>query len=158
MTVCWCPPLLCTSLKAILSMMKVKTNNIKIQQIDVSLQHNGTDQGIYAIANAQELCAGRAPASCSRVGNKMRVHLLKCLDVGMPISFPKHSESHPLPLEFCTRKPSTAPAGNLTQKGRWWLHAQCVVSGFTKHAMKFLAQFSETKIESHGHALHATNN
>ena len=54
------------------------------------LQTNGTDCGIYAIANGQELCAGRIPASCSWVGHKMRAHLLKCLDVGKLTSFPRH--------------------------------------------------------------------
>ncbi len=101
--------------------------------------------------------AVRGKGSSKLLGNKMRAHLLKCEDVASFLSIAKIT----LPLEFCTRKfllPSTAPAGNLTQRGIRWLHAQCVVFGFTKHAVKFQAQFSETKIESRGNALHATNN
>ena len=54
-------------------------------------QNNGVDCGVFAIANALELCLGRLPEQMSFNIQYMRPHLLQCLKTQQITPFPKVS-------------------------------------------------------------------
>ena len=76
-------------------MLQTQSDFIKIEFMDVAHQENGSDCGVYAVANAVEICRGHDPSSCNWDGPQMRKHLLRCLDKEDLVPFPQRALPHP---------------------------------------------------------------
>ena len=53
---------------------------LKAKFINVYMQTNGNDCGLYAIANATALAFGRDPSKEQYIPSKLRKHLIQCLE------------------------------------------------------------------------------
>ena len=62
---------------------------LKLTLKPTPMQTNGVDCGVFAIANALELCIGRSPSDCRYDIPAMRPHLLYCLEKEQITPFPK---------------------------------------------------------------------
>ena len=62
---------------------------LKLTLKPTPMQTNGVDCGVFAIANALELCIGRSPSDCRYDIPAMRPHLLHCLEKEQITPFPK---------------------------------------------------------------------
>ena len=80
--------------KLVAKLMRVDTDHIQIDLVDIRPQTNESDCGLYAIANAFELCAKRDPATCNWKEKCMRPHLLKCLENEAITRFPHEAWSN----------------------------------------------------------------
>ena len=74
--------------RQICSLMKPPAKTLSIFLVDVMAQPNLYDCGVFAIANATELAHGKDPAKAQWDANKMRSHLLSCLQEGRMNRFP----------------------------------------------------------------------
>ena len=62
-----------------------------------SVQNGGSECGLYAIANATELCAGLDPTTLEFDQEEMRAHLLRCLENGVMTVFPASQRTRQAP-------------------------------------------------------------
>ena len=60
--------------------MKTEKKILKAKFSNVYMQTNGNDCGLYAIANATALAFGRDPSKEQYIPNKLREHLIQCLE------------------------------------------------------------------------------
>lgn len=74
--------------KAICSIMKPKADMLRFDLANLQVQPNGSDCGLFAIASATELVHGCDPVLCHWDNEKMRQHLLCCLENGYISRFP----------------------------------------------------------------------
>ena len=106
-------------------LVKSECEELEIRGIDVAKQENGSDCGIYAIANAYELCRSKDPSKIEWCVDQMRGHLITT-------SFP---------TKQCVRIPDPKPAvcsctvfaGYQRVEDRRWCSAVPVIGGFTKN-------------------------
>ena len=80
-------------------MLQTQSGFINIEFLDDTQQKNESDCGVYAIANAVEICKGYDPAVCLQLGwwdgIAMQKHLLHCLDKEDLVPFPQGALCHP---------------------------------------------------------------
>ena len=62
------------------SLAKTEKKILKAKFSNVYMQTNGNDCGLYAIANATALAFGRDPSKEQYIPNKLREHLIQCLE------------------------------------------------------------------------------
>ena len=108
---------------------------LKLIFVSVAQQRGGSDCGLYAIANAAAVCAGLDVTRLKYDQNKMRNHLMKCLEVGVMTLFPSmkrmeidavpHLQTEVVDLYCHCREPER---GRMIQckTCREWFHSQCV--------------------------------
>lgn len=72
----------------IAALLHTKDESITMKFGKVSLQTNGSDCGVYAIAFVAALCLGKSPQRVLFDDSKMRQHLMKCLEDGCFTMFP----------------------------------------------------------------------
>ena len=78
------------------SIMKPKADKLHFDLVNIMLQPNGSDCGVFAIACATGLAHGSDPAMCSWETGEMRSHLLHCLENSMLTEFPYKQRRVPL--------------------------------------------------------------
>jgi len=64
---------------------------ITVNFVDVQIQGNGSDCGVYALAFVTSLCCGEDPAKINYASPMSREHLYKCLENQKMTSFPQRS-------------------------------------------------------------------
>ena len=74
--------------RQIASLLVTSQKEIKLRHMDVQMQSGGYDCGLFAIAFATALADGEQPGRCLFDQNKMRQHLLKCLQEAAMTPFP----------------------------------------------------------------------
>ena len=74
--------------KMICSLAQSRSKTITFDVINVMVQQNTWDCGMFAIANATELMYGYDPARCQWKTDEMRKHLIDCFDNGRMLRFP----------------------------------------------------------------------
>ena len=62
---------------------------ITVNLVDVQIQDNGSDCGIYSLAFATSLCCGDDPSKIHFVSHKLRKHLFNCLENQKMTLFPQ---------------------------------------------------------------------
>ena len=72
----------------IAALLHTQEKSITLKFAKVSMQTNGSDCGVYAIAFATALCLGKSPQKLLFDESKMRPHLIKCLEDGCFTMFP----------------------------------------------------------------------
>lgn len=75
-------------IRQIAAMMKCSEPSFRMRYINVQMQAGSSDCGLFAIAFAVALCAGRDPHKCSFDQGQMRMHLKQCLEKGELSEFP----------------------------------------------------------------------
>ena len=89
--------------KLVAKLMRVDTDHIQVNLVDIRPQTNGSDCGLYAITNAFELCAKRDPATCNWKEKCMWPHLLKCLENEAITQFPHEARSNAAGMILTTK-------------------------------------------------------
>ena len=74
--------------KLVASIMQSWGKVIEVKSIDVQNQRGISDCGLFAVAFATCLCYGQDPAAINFVQERMRAHLLSCLECGYVTQFP----------------------------------------------------------------------
>lgn len=74
--------------KQICSFMRPSVDELEVLIVDVGLQPNNFDCGVYAIATATEIALGYDPALCVWEHSCMRDHLISCLEEERMTRFP----------------------------------------------------------------------
>ena len=91
--------------KMICSFVKASDDFVNFQIVNVAGQTNTNDCGVFALAYATELALGAAdPAMCDWVVEKMRQHLLLCLERGRMEPFPMLLKKRHIPLGCRVRR------------------------------------------------------
>ena len=113
-----CPPattrvydsmlMLAGDVKKLVAKLMRDTDHIQIDLVDIRPQTNGSDCGLYAIANAFELCAKHDPATCNWMDKCMRPHLLKCLENEAITQFPHEARSNAAGVILTTKNSCTS--------------------------------------------------
>ena len=78
--------------KQIASFMRPKAQLLWFELMNIQMQANYTDCGLYAIACATEIVQERDPCKASFVASSMREHLIKCFEDREMKAFPKRRE------------------------------------------------------------------
>ena len=74
--------------KMICSLAKTRCKTLTFDIINVMVQPNMWDCGVFALANATELMYGYDPARCQWKTDEMRKHLIDCFENGQMLRFP----------------------------------------------------------------------
>jgi hypothetical protein len=77
-----------TLTRQVAAIMQCPEPSFKMRHINVQMQTGGSDCGLFALAFATALCAGKDPHKCSFDQNRMRSHLELCLEKGEITEFP----------------------------------------------------------------------
>ena len=77
-----------TLIRQVAAMMKCSESSFRMRYINVQMQAGSSDCGLFAIAFAVALCAGKDPHKCSFDQGQMRRHLYQCLEKGELSEFP----------------------------------------------------------------------
>ena len=78
--------------RIVCSFFKCQSSQLRIDIMNVFMQPNCNDCGIYAIANATELACGADPVRCNWDVHIMRQHLIQCFENEVLTEFPKIGE------------------------------------------------------------------
>ena len=78
--------------KQICSFMKSKSKVVRFELMNIQMQENLNDCGLYAIACATELVYKRDPCRAHFQANKLRSHLIECLEKAKIVPFPLKRE------------------------------------------------------------------
>ena len=76
--------------KVVADVMKSSSDEIVVKYCDVQWQKEGSDCGLFAIAFAFSLCCGIDPTTVRFEQEKMRPHLIKCLETKTCSMFPSN--------------------------------------------------------------------
>ena len=133
-----------TTIQSICSFLKSPAKRLLLEYVDIPRQENGSDCGVYALANATELAFGGNPQLCIWEVAKMRGHIISCLEKGYMTPFPKQGKRR-VGLGGGRKVPSTTVAlycvcrmpddgSKLIQCKRCleWFHLSCVQLDSTK--------------------------
>ena len=113
-------------------MLKTQSDFINLEYMDVAQQENGSDCGVYTIANALEICRGHDPSTCNWEGAQMKKHLLQCLDKDNLVRFPRRASPHPGRVLKTSKVPTLHCQCRQPYK-RSQLMAQCTSCGYWFH-------------------------
>ena len=69
------------------------TKKIEVEYVNVQYQLGSDDCGLFAIANACEMCFGRDPSVVKYTQKDMRKHLVKAFDTLKLMQFPSNLRS-----------------------------------------------------------------
>lgn len=117
------------------ALLHTQEEAIKLKFTKVSMQANGSDSGVYAIAYATALCLGTSPAKLLFDNSKMRFHLMKCLEDGCSMKFPARQTSRKvtvksvqcIPIHCTCRIPSVDGIDMIECSAcNNWFHVHCV--------------------------------
>ena len=97
--------------KLICSFFKSPSDVMTFDLVNIKLQDDDYNCGLFAIACATELAFGSDPAVCNWDDTKMRSHLKCCLEKGSMSRFP--STRRRIPFGCRIRKPSKSPEENI---------------------------------------------
>ena len=117
---------------SIASVLHSPHESLYVYFMNADIQINGNDCGLYAIANATEICHGFDPVNVSFDQTRLRSHLRRCLETGVLSRFPSHSVDNRMPHTsirriklFCScRMPDTGFMFKCTTCRRWF-HPKC---------------------------------
>lgn len=109
--------------------------SFEIDLVNVHLQHGATDCGLYALAYAFDLCAGKDPFEATYDQDLMRSHLLSCFEEEQFKSFPMLAEkchvpkrrvvhSYTIEVHCNCRRPEKVPMAECDVCGLWF-HDTC---------------------------------
>ena len=118
--------------RQIAALIHSETPELRLLFLDSAQQRGLSECGLYAIANATSLCAGKDPTTAEFVQDEMRSHLCRCLEEGCMIPFPCKKRvsqstvksSQQIELHCHCRQPSYGKMILCTQCGRWF-HSKC---------------------------------
>ena len=110
------------------------TKKIEVEYVNCQYQQGSEDYGLFAIANACELCSGGDPSVVKYTQDDMRKHLLKAFDTLRLMQFPskmRRVSQHVLQREFidiyCTcRMPNNGRPMIQCEVCKEWYHVDCV--------------------------------
>ena len=120
-----------STIKQVCALLMSSQPNITLQFVPSDLQQNENDCGPLALAFCTALCEGKDPQGLQFVQNKMRHHLLICLQQGHMTPFPCKGTvrigdmmNYHIPI-CCTCR--NQEEGNMVQCERCkkWLHQEC---------------------------------
>ena len=103
--------------------------------MQVTLQTNGSDCGIYAIAFATALCLGQSPGLLQFDESRMISHLAKCLEQGTFTMFPVCQTRRQIQIKatcvldvYCACRMPSLPDTDMIEctSCKKWLHVLCV--------------------------------
>lgn len=135
-------------------LIKTKQKNIKLRRMQVQQQSGGSDCGLFAIANATELCFGMQPNEALYDQTKMRKHLLNCFLSHKLVPFPKQKNKTRMEggaveiMEIKVYCVCRLPEDRLQKMARCqscleWFHQNCVqipADVFNKKKTAFICQ------------------
>ena len=121
--------------RQVTTIMRVEVDTITIEVMDVCRQTNGNDCGLYAIANAYQLCNHKDPATCSWE-EEMRHHLESCFENLKIEAFPQKPENYSsvgvlltttAPSLHCICRKAYKRSEKMAQctKCKMWFHKKC---------------------------------
>ena len=79
--------------RLIADVLQCKASSFELRYQDVQWQSNGSDCGLFALANASALCNGVEPTTVSFDQYRMQKHLLSCFENCNMMPFPVRSQS-----------------------------------------------------------------
>lgn len=132
------------TIQNICSFLKSPAKKLLFQYIDILRQENSSDCGVYALANATELALGGNPQLCNWEVEKMRGHVIACLEKGYMAPFPKKGKrcvgfsggrkvpSTTVALYCVCRMPNDGTKHIQCQRCLEWFHLNCVQLDPTK--------------------------
>ena len=82
--------------KQVAAILKTQNRTFELHFVDVQCQSGGSDCGLFAIATAATLCAGRDPHLASFDQKEMRSHLHRCFSTGELTLFPQSNRKRRL--------------------------------------------------------------
>lgn len=125
--------------KQVCSFMKTRRRTLRFEIMNIQMQENLNDCGLYAIAHATELTYKRDPCKASFKGSEMRDHLMQCFEKKELTPFPLKKErrigfsgrirkSIPEPIYCYCRMPNyykrmTMVCCNTCSE---WFHMKCI--------------------------------
>ncbi len=70
-----------------------REHNITLNFRSVQQQQGGSDCGLYSLAFALSLCAGKNPSAVNYIQHRLRTHLVECLEQKNIVPFPSRTRS-----------------------------------------------------------------
>ena len=104
---------------------------ISVQFMNVQRQCNSYDCGVYAMAYATSLCCGEDVSGIEYDNQKMRGHLLSCLEIGKITTFPSKQRDKGNPLReeripvHCYCRMADTGAMIECHTCQQWFHVKC---------------------------------
>ena len=130
-------------------LLRTKESKLSIEMMNIQKQPNGSDCGLYAIANVVAVCLGKNPCKI-KTNSLMRSHFMSCLDHRKLTMFPTASEQCKVEDEvtknykiFCTCR----------MPGRGWCNVENVENSSTMIVKTFLKLFFQRRRSSYGFAV-----
>ena len=84
----------------ICNFVKTQEESIHFNLVDIQQQPDCNSCGLYAIANAVELAAGKNPSLCNWLVAQMREHLIGCLENQKMTAFPRDSRARKVASQY----------------------------------------------------------
>ena len=108
---------------------------ITVNFVDVQIQSNGSDCGLYALAFTTSLCCGDNPSKINYRSHKLREHLFNCLENHVMTSFPRRNRQKKALIRkeksfqiFCEcRQTEYGPMINCCTCHEWY-HKECITA------------------------------
>lgn len=126
-------------LAVVASLVEISESMLKVKFVDIQMQRNGYDCGLFAIANATALAFGRYPSQEVYDVKNLRSHLIKCLENKHITPFPTHNKSYKstrrkvkikkivdVPLYCVCKKPDTGTIYVFCDACNKEYHPECV--------------------------------
>ena len=118
--------------ESIANILHTPEDNIYVYLMNSDVQLNSNDCGLYAIANATEICFGFEPAQVQYRKSEMRKHLRVCLEKGTFSRFPSqtvkrsslHASIHNIKIYCSCRMPDNGFMFSCTRCRKWY-HPKC---------------------------------
>ena len=82
----------CQTKLQICSFVRPSSSSFRFEMMNIMVQQNTFDCGLFAIANMTEVAYGGHPGRCVWDTNKLREHLIACLEEQYLVPFPKLKE------------------------------------------------------------------
>ena len=119
--------------KQICTILRHESTYVTANKVPIQQQHGNEDCGLFAIATAVSLCHGHEPNKIMFKQDRLRSHLITCLEEGHFTMFPfdvnirqKRVKSQKIRVYCKCRRPRDASSMIKCQNCSEWYHAECV--------------------------------
>ena len=117
----------------ICAILKHESTMVTVNKVPVQQQHGSADCGLFAIANSVAVCLGHEPNKILFRQDKMRSHLIRCLETGQFTMFPfdvntrqKKNKTQKVRVYCICRRPHDGTQMIKCQNCSEWFHSNCV--------------------------------
>ena len=132
-------------------LLRTKESKLSIEMMNIQKQPNGSDCGLYAIANALAICMGKNPCKIKWTNSLMRSHFRSCLETRKLTMFPAASEQRKFKDEV-TKNYEFILVG-CWRPGRRWRNVENMENGSTMIVKTFLKLFFQRRRSVYGFAV-----